>query len=414
MKKVKKQGLLSVIATVFIQLALGTAYVWSIFQTGIANSIFNGDHALAGLTFSLLLATLTLGSVVGGRIALRYGTRKVVLLGGIILSIGFFIASFVNAEFYWLLWLSYGMMGGVGMGFIYSTTIANVQKWYPHKRGLVTGIIVSALGFGGVLLTPILEYLIVVFGGQGVGEQGTFRALSGFFLVVCTCGSLFLKDTPEGYMSDYIKTHATATCTAKNYSTREVLKTPQLYLITLTLLLACMGGQMMMAFAKPIAVAKDLEATATIGVLAITLFNSIGRMVWGMASDKLGRMQTILILLAGSAVFSLLVNVASGYWVYVLIACIGFFYGGFLSSFPALTADLFGTKHMATNYGLVLLGFGAGAIISTQIAGFYKNLAATDISLLFPAFQIAAACAGTGIVLILILKAIIKRKNGSF
>jgi len=407
----KKQGLISVIATVALQLTLGTAYVWSIFQTGVANSIFGGDHAAAGLTFSLLLAALALGSAIGGRIAHRYGTQRVVFIGGIILSAGFFIASFVSAELYWLLWLSYGLMGGTGMGFLYSTTIACVQKWYPHKRGLVTGIAVAALGFGGVLLTPVLELLIKAFGGEGVGEQGTFRVLSGLFLIMCTSGSFFIKDTPEGYMSDYHNSHASATRTAKSYSTGEVLKTPQLYLITFTLLLACMSGQMMMAFAKPIAVAKGLEATATVGVLAITLFNSIGRMVCGMASDKLGRMQTIVILLAGSAVLSLLVNIASGYWVYVLIACIGFFYGGFLSSFPALTADLFGPKHMAANYGIVLLGFGAGAIISTQIAGYYKNIAESDISLLFPAFQIASACAGAGIIMIFIVRAIMKRKT---
>jgi len=170
---------------------------------------------------------------------------------------------------------------------------------------------------------------------------------------------------------------------------------------------------MMIGFAKPIAVAKGLEATATVGVLAISMFNSIGRLIWGMISDKLGRKNTIILMLSGTAVFALLVNAAAGYWIYAVIACIGFFYGGLLSNFPSLTADLFGAKHMATNYGFVLLGFGSGAVIASQVAGHFRNVAAQadDISLMFPAFIIAAGCAVTSMMLILILKAVRKKQK---
>ena len=98
------------------------------------------------------------------------------------------------------------------------------------------------------------------------------------------------------------------------------------------------------------------------------------------------------------------INIATGYWVFVLIAFIGFFYGGIIGTFPSLTADLFGSKHMAANYGFVLLGFGAGAIISSQIAGYYKNIAADNINLMFPAFLIASCCAAVGIFFMFVLK----------
>ena len=124
----------------------------------------------------------------------------------------------------------------------------------------------------------------------------------------------------------------------------------------------------------------------------------------GIVSDKLGRKKTIVLLLGITAVLSLCVNIASGYMIYVLIACIGFAYGGFLSTFPAYTADLFGAKYNATNYGIVLVGFGVGAVISSYIAGYYKNIAATDISLMFPAFIIASAAAIIAIVSILMIK----------
>jgi len=399
-----KKGFSTVLAATAIQLTLGVAYIWSVFQTGVANSIFGGDNAAAGLTFSLLLATLTIGSVFGGKLAVKYSTRLVVFIGGIILSAGFFLASFANADYPWLLWLTYGVMGGVGMGFSYSPTIACAQKWYPHKKGLVTGIIVSALGFGGVVFTPIVESVISAFGGQGVGEPKAFMVLSVIFLVVCSIGSLFIKNPPDGHMTDAVISNTSAAKPVKNFTSAEMFKTPQFYLLTATFLLACMGGLMMIGFAKPIAVAKGLAATATIGVLAISMFNSIGRLVWGIVSDKLGRANTLIVLLCITAVLSLLINSASGYWIYVLIALIGFAYGGLLSNFPSLTADLFGAKHMATNYGFVLLGFGGGAIISSQIAGYYKNIAANDINLMFPAFVIASCCAVAGVVMMLILR----------
>jgi MFS transporter, OFA family, oxalate/formate antiporter len=397
--------IIPVLASIAIQLCLGVAYLWSIFQTGIAIKLFGGDNAAASLTFSLLLATLTIGSVIGGKLAAKLGTQKIVIIGGIILSAGFFAASFVTSASPYLLWLTYGVMGGVGMGFTYSTTIAVAQKWFPDKKGMITGFIVAALGFGGVVFTPVITNLVAYFGGQAVGEFKTFRVLSIIFLFVCTLGGIFIKNPPADFApAKQTAASAKKAAAAVDYSPKEVLKNPRFYLVAATLMLACMGGLMMIGFAKPIAVAKDLAATATVGVLAITICNSLGRLFWGFVSDKLGRINTIILLLAGSALSSLLVNSANGNLIFALIGMIGFFYGGFLSVFPALTADLFGPKNMATNYGMVLVGFGIGAVAASYIAGYFKNIAAKDIDLMFPAFVIAACCAGVGIVLMLLLK----------
>ena len=409
----KKHGIYAVGASIAIQLTLGIAYIWSLFQDGLTHSVFGGNNRTAALTFSVMLATLTLGSVLGGKLALRYGTRTAVFVGGLIASAGFVIASFVQAEFSWLLWVSYGLMGGTGLGFTYSTTIACVMRWYPHKKGLVTGIIVSALGFGGVVFTPVVEWLIQdVFGGEGVGEFNTFRVLAGVFLVVCTLGSLFLKNPPEGWMAEAAAAAPRAKV-VRSYTPGEMLKSGKFYLVTATLMFACMGGLMMIAFARPIAVARGFDGIAAMGVLAISMFNSVGRLLWGFVSDKLGRKNTVMLVLAGSAVLSLLVGVVSGVGIFVLIACIGLFYGGILGTFPSLTADLFGAKHQATNYGFVLLGFGVGAIASSQIAGHFRNLAAyhDDISRMFPAFVIASAFALAGVAMLMILKKLRERET---
>ena len=460
----KKHGLFVVLAAIAIQLTVGIAYIWSVFQNGIAYSVFQGDHAASALTFSLFLMAFSIGSVIGGKLAVKLTIRRVVVIGGIIVGVGFFLASLVTQDYAWLLWITYGIMGGAGMGFTYSTSISCAQNWYPHKRGLVSGVIVSALGFGGVVFTPIVETLIKTLAKTdanglvitGSGELNVFIVLSITFLIVSMLGSLFMKNPPEGYMSEKASAKAVASNKLVNYTTLEMMKTPRYYLITATLLLACMGGLMMIGFAKPIAEAKGLsdiatsefatledideaisliKTTASIGVVAITLFNSFGRLLWGAASDKIGRINTLIILLAGSAVLSLLVDVASGYWLFVLIALIGFFYGGIIGTFPSLVSDLFGSKHLAANYGFVLLGFGTGAIVSSQIAGYFRNVAtveissvfsestaahisstypeivAADMGLMFPAFIIASCCAVAGTVMMVLLRFSIKKEK---
>lgn len=406
MIKTQKYRWVPVVASVAIQICLGTAYIWSVFQNGIAQGLFANDHAKAGLAFSLLLATLTVGSTLSGILQKWLSIRTIIITGGIVLGLGFILASFVSTNAPWLLWLTYGIMGGIGMGLTYSTTIAVSQKWYPDKRGLITGIIVASLGLGGVIFTPVVEALIKAFadGTPGSGELKSFMILGFIFLVVCTAGGFFVNEPPKGYRPAGWTPKPNPSISNINISPKQMLKSPQFYLIVASFFLACMGGLMMINFAKPIAIAKGMGSTAAIGVIIISLFNSLGRLAWGWVSDKIGRKKTIIILLCGTAVLSLFVNLVNGFFIYILIGLIGFFYGGFLSNYPSLTADYFGPKFMAFNYGIVLLGFGVGAVVSSYIAGYFKNLAANDISRMFPAFLIASIAAAVAVVLIAFLK----------
>ncbi len=397
----------ALVATIAIQLCLGVAYIWSVFQTGIATSLFEGDNATASLAYSLLLSVLSGGSVLGGILTRKYTIRRVVMIGGFILSAGFFLASMATAQTTWMIFVGYGVLGGLGMGFAYSTTIACVQRLFPEKKGFVTGLVVAALGMGGLVFTPIVETLITNFGGVGVGELMTFRIMSIIFLVICTGGSIFL------FMPAQPTPAAGAAQESTDASPLQVLRRPEFYLITTSMMLACTGGLMMIGFAKPIAIGHGLVENATIGVLMISIFNAIGRLFWGSVSDKLGRVPTLVILMVGSGIMSLLVGVVSGNWVFVLIGCIGFFYGGLLSNYPTLTAEVFGPKYVATNYGMVLVGFGLAAIVSSYIAGYYKNIAAEDISLMFPAFVIAAICSVVAVGLILVVNGMQKKKKAA-
>ncbi len=396
--------ILTLISVIVIQLCVGIAYIWSVFQSGIAQSLFGGNNASASLPYSILLAILSAGSIIGGILASKISIKYVVMIGGFIISLGFFLASFTTPQFPEALWLTYGVLGGIGMGFVYSPSIACVQKCFPDKKGLVTGLVVAGLGLGGVVFTPIVESIITYYGGVGNGELMAFRIIAVIFLVVCTVGSLFLS-TPK------VAATSAVSANIKDLRPTQVLKSPMFYLITLSMMLACMSGLMMIGFAKPIAIGRGMVETASIGVLMISLSNAAGRLVWGMVSDKIGRINTLVILMLGAATMSLLVNFAQGALIFVLIAFVGFFYGGFLSTFPSLTAEAFGPKNVAINYGMVLIGFGFAAIIASYIAGVFLNLADGDMDKMFPAFAIAATCALIGVGIILIVKKMLNNKK---
>ncbi len=413
---VKKQNRwIPVIAGIAIQLCLGTAYIWGVFQKGVASYLFEGNNADAGLAFSILLSMLTLGSTIGGYLQNRFSTRPVVISGGLILALGFFLASLTPPSAGWLIWITYGVVGGFGMGMTYSTTIACCQKWFPDRRGFITGIIVSALGFGGVAFTPLAETLIKTYGGgvPGVGELVSFRWFSVIFLIVCTLGGLFVTNPPKGYLPEgWTPPAPKAGVSKRDFTPKEALKTPQLYAITATLMLACLAGLMMIAFGKTIAgYQPELKTIAVAGVFAVTLFNSFGRLFWGFVSDKIGCRKTVIILLIATAVLVLLVKlVVTNVLFFVLVAAIGFLYGGYLGTFPAFTADYFGARHVSMIYGMVLLGFGIGAVASSYLGGYFVNRATAadsavlDINILFTAFVIASVASAVGAVIMLVTK----------
>ena len=392
-----KNRWIPVFAGIAIQLCLGTAYIWGVFQPEVVKTL-EWDNKGAALTFSMLLGLLTFGSTVGGLIQDRFSPKPVIMGGGLILGLGFFLAAFATADAPWVMWLTYGVIGGFGMGTTYTTTIAVCQKWFPDKRGFITGIIVSALGFGGLVFTPLAKALI-----SSVGVMPTFKWFAAIFVVVTFIGAFFIESPPEGYKPEGwtppVKKAGTAH--VQDFTPLQVLRTPQFYMVTITLMLASAAGLMVIPFAKVLGVSGGLsDAVATAGVMVISGFNSFGRLFWGWVSDKLGRKNTLLLLLLVAGISILFVAAAKMYLILVLIAIVGFSYGGFLGVFPALTADFFGTKNMGVNYGMVLLGFGVGAVASSYVAGYFKDLTG---GFTIP-FVVAAVGAFVGAVVTFFLK----------
>ena len=393
-----------VIASIAIQLCLGTAYIWSVFQSYLIkgkstpDALFDWPATHGTLAYALLLGVLAIGSTIGGRLQPRFQIRTIIITAGVVLGLGFFLAQFTTQETPWVLWLTYGVMGGFGMGMVYTTTIACCQKWFPDKRGLVTGIIVSALGFGGLVFTPVAEAL-----SKANGVLTTFAIFGVIFLIVTLAGSFFIKNPPEGFRPEgWTPPPAKDGIIAQSFTPGEALRTPQFYMVILAFMCATAAGSMMIPMAKILGLQAGSGLTkqeAVVGVMIITGFNSFGRLFWGWASDRLGRKRTLLILLVIAALSIVAVSFATGYLMLAFIAVIGFSYGGFLGVFPALTADYWGTKNVATIYGMLLLGFGVGAVASSYTVAYFSR-----IQVFTTPFAIAAIAAVVGFIVILLLK----------
>ncbi|SMB88902.1 MFS transporter, OFA family, oxalate/formate antiporter [Desulfonispora thiosulfatigenes DSM 11270] len=387
---------LIVLAGLAIQLCLGVAYIWGVFQPEVVK-VLDWSQKNAALSFSFLLGMLSFGSMAGGAIQEKLSPRVVVIGGGVIISLGFLLASFASPKAPWIMWLTYGILGGFGSGTVYTATIAICQKWFPDKRGLITGLIVSALGFGGLVLTPLARSLM-----KNVGVLETFAWLSLIFLVVTVVGGMFMKNPPEGYKPvGWTPPLNQSSKKGQDFTPGQVLRSSQFYLITFSFMLASMAGLMVIPFAKVLGLSGGLtDNVATVGVMVIAIFNSFGRLFWGYVSDKIGRENTLLILMIVAGVSILFVAAAKSYLILFLIAIVGFSYGGFLGVFPSLAADLWGTKHMGINYGLVLTGFGMGAILSSYVAGYFMDLTGKFTT----PFMVAAISSLFSAAMILMLK----------
>jgi MFS transporter, OFA family, oxalate/formate antiporter len=231
---------------------LGTAYIWSVFQSYLIiskstpDALFNWPATHGTLAYALLLGVLTIGSTLGGILQQKFKPRVVIVAAGVILGFGFYSAQFTTESTPWLLWLTYGVLGGLGMGMAYTTTISCCQKWFPDKRGLVTGIIVSALGFGGLIFTPVAELLI-----KQNGVLTTFALFGVLFLIVTGIGSFFIKNPPEGFQPQgWIPPAQKDGIIAQSFTPSEALKTPQFYMVTIALMCATAAGSMMIPMAK--------------------------------------------------------------------------------------------------------------------------------------------------------------------
>ncbi len=385
-----------------IQVSLGAVYIWSVFQTPLKAFYQDWSETQVTLPAQIVLAAFALAVIFAGRIQDRVGPRVVATAGGIILGAGLILAKFTEAfpSGTALLWLigTFSILGGIGIGAGYVCPIATCVKWFPDKRGLITGLAVAGFGAGAFFFAPLAKALISggayellgakLFTLPELGVFNTFLVLGVIFLVCVVAGAQLLKNPPAGYApAGWIPPQAKAAAAGAvkaDLSPLEMVRTPAFWLLWVTYFIACSGGLQIIMKASPIwqsvsiqglippILAPDFSRIAAAGAVAVSIiaiFNSTGRILWGIVSDRIGRKATLIIIFLLSGAALLVLDFLTGLPLFlVCVSVVGLCFGGFLALYPALTADFFGTKNIGANYGVMFTAYGAGGIVGPYLA----------------------------------------------
>jgi OFA family oxalate/formate antiporter-like MFS transporter len=387
---------LILISSVLINLCIGSAYAWSVFQKPLI-SMFQWSTSDASMAFTLSLSLVPLAMIVAGKIQDQSGPKRVIFAGGLIFSAGIIGAGFTSSLGF--LYLTYGVLGGFGIGAIYACTVANTVKFFPDKRGLASGLVVAGFGSGAVLIAPLATTLI-----QAYGVLAAFQILGVAYLVLISVCSLFIQTAPAGYRPPGwvppAPTAATISGTDKNW--RQMLVDPMFYVLWGMYTIGTISGLMVIGHASPIGqeVIKLSPQTAALAISFLALANTAGRIFWGWVSDKIGRYSAVMamFIMAGGMMFALTQVSTFIPFVLVLMA-VGLCFGGFMGIFPSITADMFGPKNLGMNYGIIFTAYGAAAFIGPRLAARFKEMNNGDYT---QAFLIAASLSVIGIALTLV------------
>lgn len=357
MNNFKRWGI--ALAGVLLQVALGSVYAWSVFKAPLAKQ-FNWNISQVTLTFTISILAVGFAAYFGGLWMKKVGPRVVAMTGGALYGGGIFLASFSNIGLWWL-YLSYGLIGGIGLGFAYIVPISVLVKWFPERRGLMTGVAVGGFGAGALLTAPIATRLI-----HSVGVLQTFAWLGIAYLILTVVTSYFLQNPPEGYAPEGYtppESQAGAT-TVKAFTLPEALKTWQWWGLWILLFLNASAGISIISqeasMFQEFAGISVLVAAGMIGI--VSLGNAFGRVFWAWISDSVGRKITFAIMFGIQGVlFWFLPSFHTVTSITLVVFLVLMCYGGGFGTMPAFVADYFGTTNVASIYGLMLTAWGFAA-----------------------------------------------------
>ena len=359
------------VAGVFLQIALGAVYAWSVFRVPLAKQ-FGWSISEVTLTFTISIFVLGLASFFGGLWLSRKGPRVVALVGGLLYGGGVFLASFSDHKLWWL-YLSYGLIGGIGLGFSYIVPVAVLVKWFPERRGLITGIAVGGFGAGALITAPVATGLI-----QNYGVLSTFAYLGiAFLIVTVTCG-YFMRNPPDGWKPEgWTPTAAQVSQrSSRDYTLGETLRTWQWWALWLLLFLNATAGISVISQEAPLfqelAGVSAVIAAGMVGVASIG--NAFGRVFWAWASDSLTRRATFIVMfLVQALLFFGLPEINSAKALSVVAFLILMCYGGGFGTMPAFTADYFGSRNVGPIYGLMLTAWGFASAFGPLLIAYMRQ-----------------------------------------
>jgi OFA family oxalate/formate antiporter-like MFS transporter len=382
---------LVVVGGILIQLCLGAIYAWSAFTKKLVDAGYTKMQtqiifAVGLLSFAVVMA------FIGGRWQKKSGPRLVAIAGGIVLGLGYIIAGLSGTNFAGIL-IGVGLLGGAGIGLGYVCPIAALVKWFPDKKGLITGLAVAGFGFGALIWVKLTQGF--KFGpvdltpgwaglyGMGWTVNNVFTLYGILFAALVILGALFMVNPPAGWKPAGWEPDLTKAASTGGIDLTEgqMVKTYQFWVLFLTFTAGGTAGLMVIGIIKlfgidaltagGIELSKANVITGTAMGLFYALLNGLGRIAWGAISDKTGRKNAIIMMSAAQGIMMIVFFFLGGNEIglYIGAAIIGFNFGGNFALFPAATADYFGNKNVGTNYPWVFMAYGVGGVVGPLLGG---------------------------------------------
>ena len=381
-------------AGIVMQLCLGTVYAWSVFVRPLMDS-HGWTRTDVTLPFTIVIVVLSFAAAAGGYILDSKGPRLVATIGGIFFGTGVLVAGYGDQiSSLSVIYFGYGILCGIGLGFGYITPIATLVKWFPDKRGLITGLAVMGFGLGSGAMAWLAPGMIV-----NMGVAKTLYVFGVVFFVAVVAAAQFMVAPPAGYVPEGWTPPAGAPAAAAGMTLGEAVRTKYYYLFWLMLFVNITAGMAVISQASPMAQALMGDSVADKAKLAGTLmllfaiFNGIGRLFWASISDKIGRRTVFFILFGSQAIVFFVLFTSTSLVVFIILAC--YIYaclGGGFATMPAYAADTFGTKYVGRIYGWMLTAWGAAGVVGPMVyAQIFQASGNYSQALLYTAIMFAVA-----------------------
>lgn len=381
------------IAGTLLQVCLGTVYAWSYLQSDLLKLFPAWSNALVAGIFSVAICFLGIAAAWGGVNLKKYGPRKLAVTGGVLFGLGYLLTAVAMSWKSWpLMYAGYGVIGGIGLGLGYVTPIATVAKWFPDRKGLVTGMVVMGFGFGAMVMSKVL--LPVLLGMTSNNYPVTFAALGVLFLVVTVAMGLILRNPPAGYCPAGYNPPAQslAESSALPIPPAKAVFSMRFAMMWLVFFCNIAAGIAIISFQSPLMQelckrgnpslsAPTLVLYGSWLVAISSLFNGVGRFFWGGVSDRFGRVQTFRLMLASGIVAFIMLTKVTNPWLFGGLICyILLCYGGGFGTMPSFVMDVFGPRLMPVVYGAILTAWSAAGVVGPQIIARIKDNYIKDLA----------------------------------
>jgi OFA family oxalate/formate antiporter-like MFS transporter len=370
------------IAAIVMQLCLGTVYAWSVFKKPLMTAHGWGETATQ-VTFMICIGMIGIAAAFGGTLVDKKGPKYVATIGGILFGIGTLLSGLADQiGSIWLLYLGFGFIAGLGNGFGYITPIATLIRWFPDKRGLVTGLAVMGFGGGAFFMGKIAPPMVI-----SMGVANTFYIWGVIFLVLVTASAQLYKNPPKGWLPAGFTPKATGVSAAQSFTFDEAVKTPQWWMLWTMLFLNVSAGLGLISQLSPMAqdVIKKTDPLIAGAALALaggsilayaSIFNGLGRLFWAWTSDAIGRKNVFITMFITQAVLYILLPQIDNQLIFTVVACyLLACYGGGFATMPAFAADSFGPGYIGKVYGIMLTAWGAAGIVGPLVFAQIKGIA---------------------------------------